>query len=175
MWGRPHQNSIRPHRAKSGGDGAFQHIRGDAGVLADEGCGFRFTFLPTTRAAALLISAARRMVRSLPATPRAPSVPKNSAHVVSPYLLVLRSIKLSCSKSFICPMGWGIPKCSYARWVTHRPWGSWSKPDLHQIGFIHVLQGHRFLIDRRRQGIQPHRPAAVVADDGGQHPAVDGI
>ena len=46
---------------------------------------------------------------------------------------------------------------------------------LHQVWLVHVLQGHGLLADGGGQGLQAHGTAAVVLDDGPQHPPVDGV
>jgi len=47
------------------------------------------------------------------------------------------------------------------------------EPKLHQIRLINIFQGDRFLTDGGSQCLQTHRAAAVVADDGTEHPAVN--
>ena len=42
------------------------------------------------------------------------------------------------------------------------PGGSGQKAKLHQIGFVHIFQGHRFFSDGSRQGLQAHRAAGIV-------------
>ena len=49
------------------------------------------------------------------------------------------------------------------------------KADLHQIRLVDILERHGFLADGRRQRLQTDRPAAVIADNGRQHPAIDGV
>ena len=46
---------------------------------------------------------------------------------------------------------------------------------LHQIGLVYVLQGDSFLVDGGRQGLQTHWAAAVVLNNGAEHPPVDGV
>lgn len=53
--------------------------------------------------------------------------------------------------------------------------GAGEKTHLHQIGLIDVLEGNCLLIDGSRQGLQAHRAAAVVLNDAGEHPPVDGV
>ena len=53
--------------------------------------------------------------------------------------------------------------------------GAGEKTHLHQIGLIDVLEGNCLLVDGRRQGLQAHRAAAVVLNDAGEHPPVDGV
>ena len=53
--------------------------------------------------------------------------------------------------------------------------GAGKEAQLHQIGLIHVLQGHCLLVDGGCQGLQTHRTAPVVLDDGAQHPVVNGV
>jgi len=47
------------------------------------------------------------------------------------------------------------------------------KAKLHQIRLVHILQSHSLFANGGSQGLQAHRAAAVVADDGSEHPAVD--
>ena len=44
--------------------------------------------------------------------------------------------------------------------------------NLHQIRLVDILDGHRFLSDDRRQGVQAHRAAVIVPDHGLQHPPI---
>ena len=55
------------------------------------------------------------------------------------------------------------------------PGGAGEEAHLHEIGLVHVLQGDGLLVDGGGQGLQPHGAAAVVLDDAGEHPPVDGV
>ena len=44
---------------------------------------------------------------------------------------------------------------------------------LHQIRLVHILQRYRLFPDGGSQRFQSHRTAAVVANNGSQHPPVD--
>ena len=53
--------------------------------------------------------------------------------------------------------------------------GPRQKTDLHQIGFVDVLQRDGLLPDRSGERFQTDRAAAVVLNDGAEHPVVDAI
>ena len=53
------------------------------------------------------------------------------------------------------------------------PGGAGEKAQLHEVRLVDILQRHGFLADGGGQGFQAHRAAAVVLNDGGEHPAVD--
>ena len=55
------------------------------------------------------------------------------------------------------------------------PGGAGQEAQLHEIGLVHILQRYGFFADGSSQRLQTHRAAAVVADNGGEHPAVDGV
>ena len=44
---------------------------------------------------------------------------------------------------------------------------------LHEIGFIYIFQGYGFFANGGSLRFQTHGAAAIVLNDGGEHPAVD--
>ena len=50
------------------------------------------------------------------------------------------------------------------------PGGTGQEAKLHQVGLVHILQRYRFFTDGGGEGLQTHRAAGVILDDGGEHP-----
>ena len=55
------------------------------------------------------------------------------------------------------------------------PWRPGQKAQLHEVGFVNILQRDGFLPDGGGQGLQAHRATPVVIHNGREHPPVHGV